>query len=280
MRGLFACLLSAALLIASACGGESEPKPLLRIEDQQFELEDFQDFLRAGVSTDELTLDSELLPSYLDIYKEHKLLVYGATQAGVVPPREVVGTIEREKMMISIYLAQEALKPERQMRVEEGAVHRLYDELYTDDRVVLNSIFVESESDARRIYRELRSRPSSFARYMERYNSEQVREDGRGQGEHARRQLPEDIREAVFSVEQTPRILEPLVYQNGYLIIMVQELLPRPGLEDVREELERVILDDQRMQLRRQLIAELSGSVDFEFNKDIAIAALAGPDGG
>ncbi len=267
--------VAALLMVTVACGGEPKPKPLLLIEDQVYEVRDFENFLRLARPGDE-NFDSELLSGYLEEFRERKLLAFGAARAGVEPPRGVVSSFDRENRMISSFIALEAAKRERQMQISEESISRLYDEKYKDERARLSTIYIESDSDAKRMYRELRSRPSRFDQYMERYNTEEVQAEGRGQGIHSRMQIPEILREAVFALERAPQVLEPMVYQGGYLIVLVHELLPRPSLEEVREDLEGTLVFDLRSRLKHKLIDELSASLTIEFNPELAVSALGG----
>jgi len=274
MRIISSVVALALVMLAAGCAQEPPPKPLLRISDTQFGVDDFREYMSAEHSGVRIPKDRTVLRSYLENFFEQELLAYGAEQAGVVVPRDTVIPGDRKRALIARYLAEEANRTGA-LNISEEEILRLYKERYVEPRARIKSIYIEDEATARRVHRSVSGRPSRFDSYMEQYNTERTAEDQIGQGVFTRRNMPDWLSEKVFNTRQGG-VTELISFSNGYLIVKVEEFLPPKDIDEVREELYGLLVTAKREELRRNLVAELRGKVDVEFNPQVVLEALAG----
>ena len=273
-RAVAVVIFAALLLLAAGCGEEREPAPLLRVGDEEFGLAEFREFLRSAHPSAEPPINIDVLEAYLEEFLEHRLLVQRALAAGMVAPREVPGRLERENILKSRYIAREA---NRMIEVGEASVVALYEERYREPRARIRCIYVGEESTANSVYDALRQRPSRFEQYMERHNPEDFTARGIGTGVYARLNMPEEIGETVFALQE-PGITEPVPWRNGYIIAQVEEFLERPTLDEVRDDLEDELYTAEWERVKRGLIERARGEVEVRLNPRVAIEAMAGAD--
>ena len=277
MRVAIAVSSLIVLAVLWGCSQEAVPEPLLRIEDKEYSLEEFEEYLSEEHQELELPADKVVLETYLDKYLEHELLAYAADKAGVVPPADSGIDGGRKKALIARYLAEEASRSGA-LEIPEQKIIEVYQERYGQSRARIRSIYLEDEATATTVYRNLRSRPARFEEYMQEYNAGRTASEGIGQGEFTRMNMPDTLGEKVFEVREG-RFSEPISFGNGYVIVQVMEYLPPRDIEEVRDEIVSILGTSLREEMRRGIVAKLRKELPIEFNKELAFEAL-GKNGG
>lgn len=273
MRIAIAITFTLVLAALWGCSQEPVPEPLLRIEEKEFFLEEFEQFLADEHPELELPADKAVLQTYLDKYLERELLAYAADRAGVVPPSDSGLEGSRKKALIARYLAEEASRSGA-LEIPEQAIIEAYQERYGQARARIRSIFIEDEATATRVHRNLRNRPSRFEQYMQEYNADRTTDEGIGQGEFTRMNMPDSLGEKVFAVREG-RFSEPISFGNGYVIVQVLEYLPPRDIDEVRGEIVSILATSLREEMRRGIVDKLRQELEVQFNTDLAVDALS-----
>jgi parvulin-like peptidyl-prolyl isomerase len=277
MRKAVLGLLAGLLMLMAACAEEVKPKPLLRIADVEYSVEDFINYLAATHPEIKLPVHPEVLNAFLKEFEERKLLAYGAAKAGVVPPREADSEITRENGAIARYLTEEAGKTGA-LEVSEESIQEIYQQRYGERRVNLRSIFISDEATASRVHSNLRRNPNRFEQYMREYNNERAIAEGIGQGVMTRQNMPDWLSEKVFALREG-RVSELINFGEGYLIVQVIEFLPPRPLEEVRGFIQDELAAVRREEVRRDVASNLRDNLEVEFNPQLAVETLLGAGG-
>lgn len=290
MRRTLFVLLAALLLSAVGCGEQKHEAALLRIEDREYDVEDFKQYLVAFYSGDIEKISRDLLESYLTGYEEWKLLAFAAETEGGLTPDEELSPLKREEMLIGLYILGKA---KDRYGEDTGWLDKIEEKLqagsekrYTETRYEIRTAYFATEREADQAYRALRSNPAGFDRYLE-GNPEEMK-PSMGRGTFTIWQIYENAREKVLAVaervksQNRPAVTEkiPVEEGGGYLIIQVLQVLPPASIEneDVVSFLEELVYSAEREELRQSLVRELQNKYDIEFNKEIAVRALCGSD--
>jgi hypothetical protein len=255
-------------VILAACGEEKVTVHLLTIGDAVYDLADFEQYLQYSRPAMNPPFETDILRQYLEEYLEHRLLLKAATDNQIVAPSGV-GRFERELSMIGQYLYQEAYID---IELSEDAIQMEYEERYKEPRVRIKSIFFYDERTARNEFNRLRRRPRDFDDLMERYNPDEMKNADMGQGVFTTHQLPERVRDVVFSVDK-PSIVGPIDVDYGYMVVQVEEFLDRPSLEEVRYEIEDHLAARERFVKRMELVELLKKDYSIEFHPEIALGS-------
>ena len=282
MRSLVLVFGLAITFTCLNCGEEQSKKVLLRIEDKEYGLSDFNDYLAEEYTGEIEDLEPGLLDSYLEKFAERKVLAYAAAEAGVELSDADYSPSRKESSLIALYILEEAKKRygeevEWLDRVDEK-MRKMHRERYKEDRVEIKTLYFKTENEANSAYRTLRANPSRIQQYLDR-NPEPMKQ-GMGQGVYTISQLYENAREKVVALmdsvakDNRPAITDkiPIEDGSGYLLIQVVRVLPPVELdnEDLQQVLEELVYSDERELLRKTLLDELREKLDIEFNPDIA----------
>ena len=255
------------LVFLSGCEQQAGPPPLLRIADNNYGIEEFREYLETTRPSQKPPYERVVLENYLKQFMEHRLLLRAAEDSGTSPGTNL-DALDRDMETISNYLNEVAY---RRITIDEEILSEEYDERFTENRVRIQSIFFTDQRTALRERQRLRGRPGDFEQMMEQYNPEEVKDYDMGQGIFTRYQMPDGVRDAVFKLE-VPGIVGPIELDKGYIVVNVVEFLDRPGIEEVRPELEEIIASRERNRLRAQLIERLIEEYNVEVHSEIAIS--------
>jgi hypothetical protein len=263
------CLIAAcAILIplAASCVPEDEPISLLKIGDAAYDVESFSQYLGFSRPTQTPPFDPEITRYYLDKFVEHRLLYRAAEESGITGSSQL-DRFESELSAISKFLNNAVYKD---VEIDPGKVDETYRKEFTEHRVRIRSIYFQDQRQATSQYNHLRRRPRDFESLMERYNPEDMKESGMGQGTFTPSQMPENVREAVFERE-SPGVVGPIDIGSGYLVVKVEEFLDPPPLEEVRYQIEEELAAKQRSTLRQQCLDMLKEKYEVEVHPELVL---------
>lgn len=265
-RGAALLIMATLMALAGGCQNEPEHKPLLRIDDQVFQPSDFEDYLKVRHIARNVREDPVLLKSFLEEYLEHRVLVFGAIEAGIEPPKGALAKMEREDAMINKLISRE-YKPWDETR--ENELRAELEKRFKEPRARIKTIRFDNARDARRIYNQLRRNRSQFDSYLEQFSPDLI-DSGVGQGVFSRDNMPEAIAEQVFSAEE-PKLLEPFDFGEHVLLVEVLEFLPPESLEEAEAELRLYIRMEEKEKIRKDLVQRILGSHDVEYNPELVL---------
>lgn len=279
-------LLPVIFWVACAARSDTDPSATaVRINDEQVSYREFADHMESTFGEGLPPVDdSETLSRLLDQFIEERLLLQEARKKGIrvddaavdrqlkrlglmAKPGQKVDAALREKIRSNLIVA--AFEEEellRDVRVPPQVVENYYkqhpEEFGKARGVVLRQVLVDEKKEAEAIRSLLQERPEEFVVLAERYS---VAPD-RGQLQSYREdELPEQIREAVFSLD--PGQTTPILEEGGrYRILRVveREDIERRGLEEVRAKIELLLLQRAKVKKLGEAVANLIKSSRIE----------------
>ena len=263
MKRIYIVVLLLSLLLIASCMGEEEQVAFLKIDQNEYDVDDFRDFLQYTRPSNMPPYELPVLEIFLEDFLNHRLL-YQAAQDNKISVGQKISEIDRENEMILKLLSEKAYY---KLRIREEELQELYEERFTQNRVSIRSIYFSDQNTANNEYRRLRSRPRDFEKKMEQYNPEEMTKSGLGVGIFTKFQMPDNVAEIVFK-EKKPTVVGPVDVGNGFLVIQILEFLEKPTLDEVREELEDLIAPRERVKLKKEYLAKLKKKYEIEFHPE------------
>ena len=128
-----------------------------------------------------------------------------------------------------------------------------------EEAVSASHILVETEEEAREIYGRIASGESTFEEEALAHSTCPSKANGGNLGEFGRGQMVPEFDKAVFEMEVGEITSEPVKTQFGYHLIKLNEKKDAAvtPLEEIREELKNVLLDEKKHQAYESKINQL-----------------------
>jgi hypothetical protein len=264
MKRLNIILLFLVIVVISSCIGEEEKVVFLKIDDSEYEVDDFRNFLQYARPSNLPPYEEAVLDIFLEDFLNHRLLYKAALDNNISGERQI-SEVDKENVMVAKLLADKAYY---KIRIREEDLQELYEERFTQNRVNIRSIYFSDQNTANTELRRLKSRPRDFEKKMEQYNPEEMTKSGLGVGIFTKYQMPENVAEVVFK-EKRPTVVGPVDVGNGFLVIQILEFLEKPALDEVRKELEDLIAPRERVRLKKEYLAKLKKKYEIEFHPEL-----------
>lgn len=266
MNKLKVVFLLAVYLMMASCLGEEEKVVFLKINNTEYEVEEFRAYLQYARPTNQPPYELPVLNIFLDDFYNHRLLYKDALENNISAGQEI-SQIDRENKMVAMLLEDKAYY---KLRIKEEEIQNLYEERFTQNRVNIRSIYFSDQKVANSEVRRLRNRSRDFEKTMEKYNPDEMTESGLGKGIFTKYQMPENVAEIIFK-QTKPTIVGPVDVGNGFLVIQIIEFLEKPTLDDVRVELEDLIAPRERDRLKKEYLSRLKKKYEIEFHPELVL---------